>query len=143
MHKIYKDYGKYSFINQLLQTIYSFLVEYVIEILIGFLSYTDKNMFQIRQLEDVDSINKVLGKIKTKLIVFYIVTCSIFLFYWYLISCFCAVYNNTQIIYIKDFVSSFSIGLLYPFVIQMGFALVRMFSLKEKSKVRSLLYKMC
>ena len=145
MRKIYLDYGKYSFIQQIPQILYSSLVSLIIEILIGFLSYTDINIYEIRQIKEVttDKVNKVLEKIKIKLLVFFIVTFLFFVFYWYLISCFCAVYNNTQIIYIKDFVSSFSIGLLYPFVIQMGFALVRMFSLKEKSKVRSFLYKMC
>ena len=145
MHKIYLDYGKYSFVQQLPQILYSSMVSLIIEILIGILSYTDINIYEIRQIKEVtvDKINKVLKKIKIKLIVFFVITFLFFLFYWYLISAFCAVYNNTQIIYLKDFISSFCIGLLYPFIIQMGFALIRIFSLKEKTKVRSLLYKIC
>ena len=145
MHKIYLDYGKYNFIQQLPQILYSTIVSLIIEILIGILSYTDINIYQVRQIEKatIDKIEIILKKIKIKLLIFFIITFLFFLFYWYFISAFCAVYNNTQIIYIKDFISSFCIGLLYPFIIQLVFALIRIFTLREKTKVRSLLYKIC
>ena len=145
MHKIYLDYGKYNFIQQLPQILYSSLVSLIIEIIIGILSYTDINIYQVRQIKQatLDKIQIIMKKIKIKLIVFFIITFLLFLFYWYFISAFCAVYNNTQIIYIKDFISSFCIGLLYPFIIQLVFALIRIFTLREKTKVRSLIYKIC
>ena len=145
MHKIYLDYGKYNFIQQLPQILYSTIVSLIIEIIIGILSYTDINIYQIRQIEQatLDKIEPILKKMKKKLIIYFIITFVLFLFYWYFISTFCAVYNNTQIIYIKDFISSFSIGLVYPFIIQLVFSLVRIFALRKKTKVRSLLYKIC
>ena len=145
MHKIYIDYGKYNFIKQIPQIIYSSIVSLIIEILIGILSYTDKNIYEIRQLKEFSSekINKIFKKIKIKLIVYFVVTFIFFLFYWYLISSFCAVYNNTQIIYLKDFITSFCLGLLYPFLIQLCFAFLRIFSLRKNNKFRSLLYKFC
>ena len=117
----------------------------IIEILIGILSYTDINIYQIRQIKQatVDKIVPIFKRVKIKLILYFIITFLLFLFYWYFISAFCAVYNNTQIIYIKDFISSFSIGLLYPFIIQFVFSLIRIFTLRKKTKVRSLLYKVC
>ena len=141
MHKIYLDYGKYNFIQQIPQIIYSSLVSLVIEMLVYTLSDTDKDIYTIRQLKAFNPkrINEILKMIKIKLIIYYIITFILFLFYWYLISSFCAVYNNTQIIYIKDFATSFSLGLLYPFLIQLGFTLIRIFSLREKSKFRSFL----
>ena len=145
MHKIYIDYGKYNFIKQIPQIIYSSIVSLIIEILIGILSYTDKNIYEIRQLKEFSSekINKIFQKIKIKLIVYFVITFIFFLFYWYLISSFCAVYNNTQIIYLKDFITSFCLGLLYPFLIQLCFAFLRIFSLRKNNKLRSLLYKFC
>ena len=132
----------FSFFSKIL---YSTIVSLIIEILIGILSYTDINIYQVRQIEKatIDKIEIILKKIKIKLLIFFIITFLLFLFYWYFISAFCAVYNNTQIIYIKDFISSFCIGLLYPFIIQLVFALIRIFTLREKTKVRSLLYKIC
>ena len=145
MHKIYLDYGKYNFIPQIPQIIYSSIVSLTIETLIGILSSTDNNIYQIKQIEEYNPkiIKKVINKIKIKLIIFFIITFIFFGFYWYLISSFCAVYNNTQIIYLKDFITSFCFGLLYPFAIQLCFTLLRIFSLKKKSKSRSLIYKFC
>ena len=136
MHKIYLDYGKYNFIQQLPQILYSTIVSLIIEIIIGILSYTDINIYQIRQLEQatLDKMQSIFKKIKIKLLVNFIITFVLFLFYWYFISAFCAVYNNKQIIYIKDFISSFSIGLVYPFIIQLVFTLIRQFVLRKKQK---------
>ena len=145
MHKIYMDYGKYNFIQQIPQIIYSSLVSLIIEILIAMLSFTDKNIYQIRQMEEFNTIKlkQILKTIKIKLIIYFVITFLFFAFYWYLISSFCAVYNNTQIIYLKDFATSFSLGLIYPFAIQLCFAFLRIFTLKQKSKARSLIYKIC
>ena len=145
MHKIYIDYGKYNLIQQIPQIIYSSMVSLIIEILINILSYTEKDIYDIRQLKEynTEKINKIFKRMKIKLIIYFVITFIFFLFYWYLISSFCAVYNNTQIIYIKDFITSFCLGLLYPFIIQLCFAFIRLFSLKKNNKFRSLLYKLC
>ena len=145
MHKIYMDYGKYNFIQQIPQIIYSSLVSLVIEILIGILSFTDKNIYEIRQIEEFNTakLKEILKGIKIKLIIYFVITFLFFVFYWYLISSFCAVYNNTQIIYLKDFATSFSLGLIYPFAIQLCLTFLRIFTLKQKSKARSLIYKIC
>ena len=145
MHKIYLDYGKYNFIQQIPQIIYSSIVSLIIEILIGILSYTDKNIYEIRQMKEYSSIQlkKILNSIKLKLIIYFIITFIFFTFYWYLISSFCAVYSNTQIIYLKDFATSFSLGLLYPFAIQLCFAFLRLMTLKKSTKARSFIYKIC
>ena len=145
MHKIYLDYGKYNFIQQIPQIIYSSLVSAVIETLIGILSYTDSNIYAIRQIEEYnpEKIKKIMRTIKIKLIIFFIVTFIFFAFYWYLISSFCAVYSNTQIIYLKDVATSFCLGLIYPFAIQLAFALLRICTLRDKKKSRSFLYKFC
>ena len=145
MHKIYLDYGEYNFIQQIPQILFSSIISLIIEILIGILSYTDVNIYQIKQFKEYNNerINRVLKIIKFKLIIFFIVTFIFLLFYWYLISSFCAVYNNTQIIYIKDFITSFSLGLLYPFIIQLCLTYIRIVSLKENTKFKSLLYKFC
>ena len=143
MHKIYLDYGKYNFIQQIPQIIYSSIVSLIIEILIGILSYTDKNIYEIRQMEEfnTDKLKQILKSIRIKLIIYFVITFLFFAFYWYLISSFCAVYTNTQIIYLKDFATSFCLGLVYPFLIQLCFAFLRIFSLKQNTKGRSILYK--
>ena len=145
MHKIYLDYGKYNFIGQIPQILYSSLLSLLIEFLINFLGYTDINIYQIMKMKkyDLEQVKSVLKRIKIKLLTFFLLTFLFFSFYWYLISAFCAVYNNTQIIFLKDFISSFCVGLLYPFAVQFCFASLRIISLKKKSNIRGLLYKIC
>ena len=145
MHKIYLDYGKYNFIKQIPQIIYSSIVSLIIEILIGILSFTEKNIYEIRQMEVLEpgKVDKSIKNIKIRLIIYFIITFLFFLFYWYMISSFCAVYSNTQIIYIKDFATSFCLGLLYPFLIQLFFAFLRIYTVRDVNKSRSFLYKFC
>ena len=99
MHKIYLDYGKYNFIQQIPQFIYTTIVSQLLQIFICYLSLTDKYIYQIKGLEKKKKkkIFKILKCIKLKLIGFFTFTILLFAFYWYLISTFCAVYINTQI----------------------------------------------
>ena len=49
----------------------------------------------------------------TILIIFFIYSCILSAFYWYLISSFCAVYENTQTIFLINFFLTFIIFLIY------------------------------
>ncbi len=80
------------------------------------------------------TIFQILRCIKIKILGFYFLTFILFAFYWYLITSFCAVYQNTQITYIKDSVSSFMVGLLYPFILYLFPTILRVLSLKDKVK---------
>ena len=100
---------------------------------------TDISYYQIKKLINEKNMNKeeihtILKRIKYKIIIFYAFTFSLFLFFWYLISAFCGVYENTQRIFITDSITSFIIGLLYPFVLYLAPAGLRFLSLKIKTK---------
>ena len=72
MHKMFLDYGKYNFIQQIPQIIYSTIVSQIIELLLCYLSLTDKHYYQIKNLN-----------IKTAKVIFRIVKCinvKIFIF---------------------------------------------------------------
>ena len=149
MHKIYLNYGKYDFYQQITQTIYSVAVSQVIEVFICFLSLTDKHYYQIKNAKKSEGfvqkyqIFQALKCIKLKLIGFFAFTFLFFIFYWYIITCFCAVYQNTQIIYIKDFLLSFILGLIYPIVLYIFPSLLRIISLRAcKSVNLSFIYKL-
>ena len=140
MHKVYKNYGKYDFVQQIPQIIYSTIVSQVLEVFLCFLSLTDKHFYQMKEIKNVQNnmnlIFRILRCVKIKLIGFYAFTLILFAFYWYLVSSFCAVYQNTQIIFIKDSISSFLLGLLYPFVLYIFPAILRVLSLKDREKKR-------
>ena len=146
MHKIYKNYGKWNFVQNIPQIIYSLLVSQGIQVLICFLTLTDKYFYQIKRskFEKSNSIEifKILKCIKIKLCIFYVITFVLFIFYWYAVTSFCAVYKNTQIIFIKDSLSSFLGGILYPFPLYLFPTLLRIISLKSEKKNLSCLYKL-
>ena len=66
---------------------------------------------------------------KRRLVCFFVVTFVLFLFYWYFISAFCAVYQNTQIIFLRDTGISILTSFTDPFVIYGIIAILRLISL--------------
>lgn len=147
MHKIYKSYGKWDFLQNIPQIIYSTLISQALEIFICFLTLTDKHFYQIKQIK-FESINsmipvfKIMNCIKIKLGIFYIFTFILFFSYWYIVTAFCSVYRNTQIIFIKDSIFSFIGGILYPFGLYFISALLRIISLKSKKGNLGCIYKL-
>ena len=144
MHKMFLDYGKYNFVQQIPQIIYSTIVSQLIEVFICYLSLTDKHYYEIKRL-NIKSHKEILRKIKCikiKICFFYAFTGLVFFFYWYLITCFCAVYENTQSAFIKDSLLSFGLGLLYPFPSYMLSSALRLMSLRCCKGKLSLIYKL-
>ena len=137
MHKMYIDYGKYNFYQQIPQIVYSTAVSQLIQVFLCFLSMTDKHFYEIKKL-DFNSRYKtfqIIKCVKIKLAVYFIFTCVMFAFYWYAIACFCAVYANTQSAFIKDSLCSFGLGLLYPFILYLFPAVLRLIALRS-TKIR-------
>ena len=146
IHNLFLNGGVYDFGQQILQIILSIIITHVFEILLCFLSLTDNYIYKIKTLakdDDIgDKIFVVLKGMKIKLIIFFVLVFFISAFYWYFISAFCAVYKNTQGIYILDCVISVIFYLIDPFIVYALFALLRVISLKNiNNKKLECLYK--
>ena len=118
MHKMFLNYGKYDFIQQIPQIIYSTLITKSLELFLCFLSKTDNYYYKIKVDKNINKklLFKIIKLIKIKITFLYLITILILSFYWYLISCFCAIYRNTQIAFIKDSLLSFLLDNLIPFI---------------------------
>ena len=79
---------------------------------------------------------------KNKINYFFIFTFVIFGFYWYIVAAFCAVYQNTQITFLKDYFSSFLLGLLYPFILYLAPSALRILSLRNSKCKLKWIYKL-
>ena len=137
MHKLFLNYGKYDFIQQIPQITYSTIISLLIEVFLCYLSLTDKYFYLIKSClikENLNEIRKIIRCMKLKLIIFFIFIFIFFVIYWYIISVFCGVYRNTQITFIKDSSLSFSICLIYPLVLYFLSASLRYCSLRNKEK---------
>ena len=73
MYKIYKDEGKYDFIYQIPQIIYSTLISSVINIIIKTLSLTEKEILSLKINTNKQFLIKKAKKIKNNIIIRFIV----------------------------------------------------------------------
>ena len=55
--------------------------------------------------------------------------------FWYYVSCFCAIFKNTQIYLLKEILISFSISLLYPFIQILFPSIFRIISLNKPEEL--------
>ena len=139
------------------QYIFSLIVSHVLEVILCFLSMTDIHYYEIKAMirsdnndkdkkskyskinkekedkkgksETDDKIFDILNCVQRKLIAFFIFTFLVFLFHWYFISAFCAVYQNTQLIYLRDSGISILTSLIDPFIIYGITCIIRVISL--------------
>ena len=136
MHRKYTQGEDFTFVQKLPQLLFTLIAAHIIEVILCFLSLTDTHIYEIKGLSVDDKKNgqkimDILSCIQRKLTTFIIFTFILFLFFWYFISAFCAVYQNTQKIYLRDSMISFAISLIDPFFIYCFTSLLRCISLKR------------
>ena len=134
MHKIYEDKGEFNLNYLLPQIIYSAIISSFITNIIKIVSLSNKDILEIKYENNKFNLNaKVLIVIKCliiKYICFFMISFIALICFWYYLSCFCAVYKNTQIYLIKTVLISFSFSLIYPFIICLFPGIFRIFSLR-------------
>ena len=138
IHKIYEDEGKYDFLYQLPQTLYSTIVSQVISSLLEKLSLSQDDILNMKEKGDINEmkreIDRVIKYIKIKFFLFFIIGIIILFEFWYYLSAFCAVYYNTQIHLIKDNFISFLNSLISPFLLDSFPGIFRILGLRYKIK---------
>ena len=142
-----KKTGDTSFAQRLPQIIFSILVTHAMEIILCYLSMTDKHYYEIKSLPKIhkndERVFDILKCIRSKLRAFFIFTFFVFLFHWYFISAFCAVYQNTQKIFLRDSGISILVSLIDPFIIYGITCILRAISLSRCCKKKlSCIYKL-
>ena len=133
MHNLYVNNGENSFVEQIPQMLYSLIIGHVLEVILCYLSLTDTPIYLIKELskkkENAEKIIQILKCVRIKLVIFFVFTFLLFLFCWYFISAFCAVYRNTQHIFIKDTLISFLTSMVDPFITYAALTFIRIISL--------------
>ena len=145
MHKIYEDKGNFNFIYQLPQIIYSFLISSVINTLLKILALSQELILDLKKNKEIQNLEKRIeelnDKIRNKLILYFILSTFLLLFFWYYISMFCAIYSNTQFHLIKDTLISFILSLFYQLGIYLIPGIFRIHALSNPKIKRSYLYR--
>ncbi len=121
-----------TILSSILTQLFCCFLDYLISskpILLFLKKKLKKNNIYYRQCNSI--INMCICKIR----VFIIVTCFTLIFFWYYITAFCAVYQNSQINWIKDALNSFWMSLLTPVALCFISLLLRNISIKKKNKI--------
>ena len=138
MHKIYINHGISNLIYQLPQILLSSLISIICNLIIKYLALSEKNLLKIKEN---NTRSKILNEsiysfkcLRIKFNIFFIVGFTFLSFLWYFISAFCAVYKNTQKIYLKNCIFSFSFSMIYPFILIILPVVLRVYSLKNGNR---------
>ena len=115
MHKIYEDDGDFNFIYQIPQIIYSTIISSIINIIVNFLSLSEKNILSLKNDKRASNKKEIIYRLIIKFSLFYIFIYMLLILFWYYESCFCFVYKNTQYFLLKDTLISYGLSLIYPF----------------------------
>ena len=145
IHKIYQDKGKFNFLYQIPQTLYSTLIAKFIDSLIKNLALSQDIIISLKQIKTAKKLEKkhkkLLRALNTKFSLFFILSFIVFLFCWYYLTCFCGIYINTQSHLIKDSIISLMASLLIPFHLNLIPGIFRISALNVKKPSRKCLYK--
>ena len=130
LHKIYTDEEDFNIAYNMPKIVYSSLIPtYLVRIMVRNLALTDKSIIEIKSQTDKNialyTKEKQLKCIKIKFIVFFILNTALLIFFWYFLTCFNAVYKNSQKFLIEDTFSSLSYSLIFPFLINILPSLIR------------------
>ena len=132
LHIIYMNKGNFNIKFILPQIIYSIIISSIIISIIKNYSFTQQNILEIKHEKSKHNLNTrvtiAIKHINIKYICFFIFTFIFLLFFWYYLSCFCAVYKNTQIYLIQTTLISYIISLIYPFIIYLFPGILRISS---------------
>jgi len=139
MHKIYIDDGTFDLAYQLPQMIYSLIISSIFSIIVEHLGLCEKDIVEFKKSNTKKE--KILSKIKIKIIIFFIISYILLFFSWIYLGCFCAVYKNTQIHLLLDVLSSFCLSFITPFFMNLLPCIFRILSLKDKNGNRPKLFK--
>ena len=145
MHKIMEDGGDFNFIYQLPQIIYSAIISFIFENILNFLALSEENVLSIKHEKIFRLVprkaKEIIRVLQIKFLNFFLLSFSLMMVFWYYVSCFCAVYNNTQYHLIKDTLISYGTSMTTPLILNLIPGLFRIPGLKNRKEFLYLLSK--
>ena len=138
MHKILLDEGDFDLIYQLPQIIYSAIICFILQTMLEFLALSEDQVLRVKREKILrhlpKTVENVLGTLRVLFVSFFVISFVLLMLFWYYVTCFCAVYSNTQYHLIKDSIIGFGSSLLTPFAINVIPGFLRTFGLKNKKE---------
>ena len=139
IEQIFADDGQFNFIYQIPQIIYSSIISFFFGNIIDMLALSEESVLALKNEKatknSMDNAKKLSIILQIKFLYFFILSFIFLIICWYYITCFCAVYTNTQYHLIKDTLIGFLTSLLNPFLFKLIPGIFRLYALKHKKNV--------
>ena len=138
IHQIYEDGGEYNLSYFMPKILISFIISYFIISLIRYFSLSERFLTELRNEDNLTKEDGIVQNTKRcliiKYIIFYVLSFIFLIFFWFYLSSFCAIFQNTQIYVIKNTFISFGISFLFPFIYELFPCILRIYSLKNNNE---------
>ena len=145
MRQIFADKGKYNFLYQIPQVLYSTIISSLMTFILKKLSLSQNELIAIKREPNKKKANKLADSskrwMKIKFYLFFFIGLFLLIFCWYYLTAFACVYPNTQIHLLKDTLISFGISMSYPFLINLIPGLFRIPALRAEKRDKEKMYK--
>ena len=143
IHQIYEDQGRFNFLYQLPDAVYSSIISLIISFILKKLALTQKDILTLkRNPKKKLIIQDVIKYYKIKSLIYFFINLFCSVFFWYYLAAFGAVYRNTQISLIKSTLMSYGLSIVYPFGIYIIPGIFRILALKSKKHNKECFYKL-
>ena len=144
IHNIYENSERTRFVYSILNIIYSTIISLFITIILKIFALSNKSIlnlknYKIRKIAIKES-SRIIKEFSIKFNIYFIISLIFLIFFWYFVSGFCAVYNNSQKSLILNTISSFIISLIYPFGLNLLPGIFRISALRAKNKDKKCTY---
>ena len=138
IHKLYEDEGKYDFKYFLPKVALAFIICNFINIITKLIFLSERNILEIKKQTKFLEANNIASKVKRKIfikcIIFFIIGILFQILFWFVLSSFGSVYQNSQVIVFENTLISFGISLIYPFFINIFPCILRIWSISSRIK---------
>ena len=144
IYEINQQAGEYSLKTQYSRVLYSAVISGAIGFIIQLLALSHKDIIGLRNYKDIKEVEieipKLIKKLKAKYVIYYAMTISFSILFFYYITAFCAIYLIIQTNMISDSSISFLLTMSYSLILSLISSIIRIFSVHKKSKFRHCLY---
>ena len=138
IHKLYEDEGNYDFKYFLPKVALAFIICNFINIITKLIFLSERNILEIKKQTKFLKANNIASKVKRKFfikcIIFFIIGILFQILFWFVLSSFGSVYQNSQVIVFENTLISFGISLIYPFFINIFPCILRIWSISSRIK---------
>ena len=118
------------------RSISSSIISSIILIFLKLLCLTHHSIRKLKKEIKIEEARQksggILSCIKLRICIYYIFSLIFLILFGIYVSCFCMVFENTQLLLIETMIFSWILSLLYPFVICLFTAVFRICSLRKK-----------